>query len=161
MYDTVELSDCSGIFHRVLQAMVAQCANLSPPKPSQFRDTRDLARFYHQKGQLVLIQDALEQAQLIKPGAVLFYGYAGVRYQDFSAEDLFARGNGIEHMGVVVSVTRDSEGRVVSYRLFHGRSTGKIAAVTSYHLRRPTRSDLPPLGNWDQQWVAFAPLFGS
>lgn len=155
LYNSEELSDCSGIFHRVLLSLKKQSPGYDYPNPEQFRDTRDLARWYHQHGDLLLIKDALADADLIKPGAVLFFGHRDTVYMDFTAEDLFGP-RGIEHMGVVVSVEKDADGKVSSYKLFHGQTYGKIASVTNHHKRKPTRANLPPLGNSNQQWVAFA-----
>jgi len=154
-YDKTELSDCSGIFHRVLQALKQQCAGYDFPSPQQFRDTRSLARWYHEHGDLILIPDALQSSGLLKPGAVLFFGHRDSLYQNFTVENLFEP-KGIEHMGVVVSVEKDANGVVTSYKLFHGQTYGKIASVSNHHKRKPTRAYLPPYGNWNQQWVAFA-----
>jgi len=156
-YDQKPFTDCSGIFHRVLKAMKQRCPNNDYPDPEKYRDSRDLARWYHEQGELVLIEDALKSADLIKPGAVLFFGHRDTLYQNFSAEDLFSP-KGIEHLGVVVAVEKDEKGEVERYRLFHGQTYGKIASVSNHHLRKPTRDNLPPFGNWNQQWVAFAPL---
>ena len=156
-YNKEPLSDCSGIFHRVLMAMQQRCPEYDFPAPETYRDTRDLARWYHERGDLILIQEALQSADLIKPGAVMFYGHRNKIYTQFAIDDVLSR-TGIEHMGVVVSVDKDAAGQVVSYQLFHGQTYGKIASRTNFHLRKPTRPGLPPFGNWNQQWIAFARL---
>ena len=76
------------------------------------------------------------------------------------AEDLFIRGTGINHVGVVVSVSKDAAGNVTSYELFHGHGrTGKTSAsVTNYHQSEPSRPVYPPDGNGREQWVAFTLL---
>ena len=158
LYDTKPLTDCSGIFHRVLQAMKARCPGYDFPTPETYRDTRDLARWYHERGELILVRDALQDAELIKAGAVLFYGQRDTEYKDFTVEELLQKGTGINHMGVVVRVHRDPEGKVVRYELFHGHGTkGKTpASTTKWHQRNPRTG--PPFGNGTEQWVAFARL---
>lgn len=160
LYATEDLTDCSGIFHRVLQAMQQRCPDYAYPTVDQARDTRDLARWYRDRGELVLVQDALAGADLIKPGAVLFYGQRGVLYENFAAEELLAPKTGINHMGVVVRVHKNAAGEVESYELFHGHGKkGKTpASTTNWHRRKPTRAAYPPLGNGEEQWIAFALL---
>ena len=160
LYATKPLTDCSGIFHRVLQRMKNRCPDQAYPPIETYRDTRDLARWYQEQGQFILVKDALAAANLIKPGAVLFYGQRATQYKDFTAEDLFKRGTGINHMGVVVRVKKDEAGNVVSYELFHGHGRpGKTpASTTNYHFREPTRSTYPPFANGNEQWIAFATL---
>jgi hypothetical protein len=157
-YAPSNLADCSGIFHRVLKNLKERCPSHAYPEVNKYRDSRALARWYQENNTLLLIHDALAQSDLIKPGAVLFYGYGGKKYQHFSAEDLFVRGKGINHVGVVVEVTKNDQDEVESYRLFHGRNPKHTAGITDYHLRKPTRDSYPPLGNGPEQWVAFAPI---
>ena len=162
MYNSEPLSDCSGMFHRVLKSIQERCPNHTTPAPEQARDTRDLARWYHFHGELVLVHDALAMSELIKPGAVLFYGHNAKRYEKFTADDLFGspeKKGYIEHMGVVVRVERDAEGTITNYHLFHGRRTGKPSKITTWHVRekKPVH---PPYGNGNQQWVAVARLLG-
>ncbi len=160
LYAVKPLTDCSGIFHRVLRQMKERCPEQAYPPIETYRDTRSLARWYHEQGRFILIKDALASADLIKPGAVLFYGQQGKKYTDFTAEDLFQRGTGINHMGVVVKVHKDASGQVTSYELFHGHGRpGKTpASTTNYHRRIPTRDTYPPFGNGTEQWIAFATL---
>ena len=160
LYDTKELTDCSGIFHRVLNAMKRRCPDYDYPAVEQYRDTRDLARWYHERGDLILVQDALTSADLIKPGAVLLYGQVDSVYRVFTVEKLLSPKIGINHMGVVVKVDTNASGEVMSYELFHGYGRKGItpASITNWHKREPTRANYPPLGNGREQWVAFARL---
>ncbi len=155
LYGSVPLSDCSGIFHRFLRAFDQGCPGYSLPRPESDRDSRDLARWYQERGLLAPVRDELGQVDLIKPGAVMFYGRSGKSYPAVDVGQILRQ---TEHVGVVVAVERDGHGALVRYRLFHGRSHGKTAGVTDYHLRQPPRPALRPFGNWDQQWIAFAPL---
>jgi hypothetical protein len=155
LYNSKPFTDCSGIFHRVLRAIKKKCSGYELPDAEQYRDTRELARWYFNQGELIVIEDPFAAADLLKPGAVLFFGYRDKKYKNIKPTALFGAA-GIEHMGVVVDVQRDSYQRVISYGLFHGQTTGKIASITRFHLRTPTRPNLPPFGNWNQQWVAFA-----
>lgn len=163
LYSVKPLTDCSGIFHRVLKGMKERCPEQAYPPIETYRDTRDLARWYNEQGKLILVKDAIAHSDLIKPGAVMFYGQRATEYKDFTAEDLFKRGTGINHVGVVVKVHKDDAGQVASYELFHGHGRpGKTpASTTNYHRREPTRATYPPYGNGTEQWVAFATLVGS
>ena len=167
-------NDCSGMFHKALAKMQEACPNHETPTMSQARTTRDLARWYHEKGELILVHDVEEMAELLKPGAVLFFGHNRQRYENFTAEDLYgkrdAAGNpamgengvpikgAVEHMGIVVEVEREN-GVITNYHMFHGRYTGKPSAITTWHVRekKPTH---PPFGNGNQQLVAVARLLG-
>ena len=127
LYATKPLTDCSGIFHRVLNKMKSTCPENSFPDISKYRDSRDLARWYHEQGKLILIDDVFKHSKLIKPGAVLFYGQRAVEYKNFTAEELFQRGTGINHLGIVVGVHKDENGDISQYELFHGHGRpGKI-----------------------------------
>jgi len=159
-YVVADTADCSGMFHRVLMNFKSRCPGQEIPGLKAYRDTRALARWYHEHDQLVLVpgDSVLVFQDLIKPGAVMFYGYGGKTYNDFSAKDLFKRGTGINHMGVVVDVDYDETGQIERYYLFHGRNPRYVAGITSFHTRMPTRDTYPPLGNGPQQWVAFSTL---
>ncbi len=155
LYNSKPFTDCSGIFHRVLREINKRCPDYQLPDAEQYRNTREIARWYYEQGELIVIEDPFAAAGLIKPGAVLFFGYRDKKYKNIKPAQLFTS-FGIEHMGVVVDVQYDSYQRVMSYGLFHGQTTGKIASVTRFHQRNPTRPNLPPFGNGNQQWVAFA-----
>ena len=158
-YDSRQLQDCSGIFHQVVKQFKRDyCPNYDYPTVSHARDTRRIAKWYHERGELILIHSPLLQSSMIKPGAVMFYGYPNKKYKRFKAKDLFVRNTGINHIGVVVSVMMDAKGKVLRYQLFHGRRPGKPSSVTDFHKRKSTRSYYPPFGNGREQWLAIAPL---
>lgn len=161
LYDVEPLTDCSGIFHRFLSGLRARYPTLDTPDAKSERDTRSLARWYHERGRLTLVRDATAKDDLIRPGAVLFYGRQRKRYPSgFDLAALLDPRGGIKHMGVVIDVSRDRSGRVVSYRLFHGHGKRGVtpAGVTDYHRRSPSRPSYSPYGNGTQQWVAVASL---
>ena len=160
LYATKPLTDCSGIFHRVLLGLKHRCPAKDFPSVEKYRDSRALALWYHERGKLRLIKNAEESTDLLKPGAVLFFGRNGSEYRDFSVDDLLIPQKGIAHLGVVVKVHKNESGQVLHYELFHGHgSKGKTpASVTDWHKRTPTRSGYPPFGNGRQQWVAVARL---
>ncbi len=155
-YNSKPLTDCSGIFHRVAKRFKTICPATTTPAPS-YRSSRDLAKWYYEKEQLTIVQDVLENDHLIRPGAVMFYGRRNKEYHNIKIDSLTSY-RGIEHVGVIVEVEKDSNGSVINYSLLHGRSPGKLASITNWHHRNPSRSNLPPFGNYDQQWVAIAPL---
>ncbi|MCI5133351.1 MAG: hypothetical protein D3904_18020, partial [Candidatus Electrothrix sp. EH2] len=152
------LSDYSGIFHRVLKGIKKWCPDYAYPAPQLYRDSRDIARWYHERGELIRINNALAQSDLIRPGMVLFFGRNGVMYKNASVRTLFSPQRGIHHVGVVVRVHKDKAGKITGYELFHGHGRrGKTkASVTQWHKRKPTRAGYPPLGNGSQQLLAAA-----
>jgi hypothetical protein len=160
LYATKPLTDCSGIFHRVLLGLKYRCPAKDFPSVEKHRDSRALARWYHERGKLQLIKNAVKSTDLLKPGVVLFFGKNGFAYNDFSVEDLLMPQKGIAHLGVVVKVHRNKSGQVLNYELFHGHGRkGKTpASITNWHKRTPSRAGYPPLGNGRQQWVAIARL---
>ena len=155
MYGSEPLSDCSGMFHRVLESFSDRCPGLDLPSPDSARSSRDIGRWYASKGSFVQISDPLSHASLIEPGAAMFFGRSDRRFAELTREEALAE---IEHLGIVVSVERDSDGNVLSYRLFHGRSPGTPAGITDYHRREVSRPGHSPFGNWDQQWIGISPL---
>ena len=162
LYGVGPLSDCSGILHRVLMGVKKNCPDYEYPTPEHDRDSRDLARWYHERGELIIIKNALAQAELIRPGVVLFYGRTGVVYKNPSLNTLLSPRHGIYHVGIVARVYRDSAGKVVRYELFHGhgRRGRTKASVTKWHHRIPTRASYPAFGNGRQQLVAAARIAG-
>lgn len=155
MYSARDLADCSGIYHRTVQALQARCPHIETPEAGRARSAEAIARWYAERRELILIQDALAQADLIKPGAVMFYGRDLRVYRKLKPEQALAA---VHHLGIVVSVERDAEGNVISYQLFQGRAPGKPAATTNFHWRQPARPTFPPFGNGEQQWIGLARL---
>lgn len=158
MYGESPLSDCSGIFHRVLDSMKTRCPEGSYPSKI-YRDSRSLAKWYHEQNNLRLVVDAEEMANLIQPGAVLFYGG---REDKHSAEEIniahLTSPGGINHVGIVTSIEKNASGELQNYHLFHGLRPGKYAKITNYHHRRPSRKKYPPFGNGTEALVAIAPV---
>jgi hypothetical protein len=140
-----------------------RCPGYKYPSPLLYRDSRGIARWYHEQGKLIIIKNAVAQSDLIRPGMVLFFGRTGVKYKNPSIKTLLSPRYGIYHVGVVVRVYRDRRGKVTRYELFHGhgRRGRTKASVTKWHKRWPTRASNPPLGNGRQQLVAAAQIFGS
>ncbi|MCI5136917.1 MAG: hypothetical protein D3922_00540, partial [Candidatus Electrothrix sp. AR1] len=54
LYRTGPLTDCSGIFHRVLLGLKHRCPAKDFPSVEKHRDSRELARWYHERGKLQL-----------------------------------------------------------------------------------------------------------
>jgi len=166
MYDSEPLSRCSGMFLRTCRTIAEACPGAKFRNLEAEASTRDEAVWFDAEDRLILIEDAATSGHLIQIGSVLFFGHQGKKYKkgvNLDMETLSLPGEGIEHMGVVTQLTEE-DGQVVSYQMFHGRSTGKPAAVTTHYLdpnsRSSSRNDLPPYGNWDQQWVAIAHILG-
>lgn len=154
-YNADNLADCSGIYHRTVQALKARCPNIATPEAGRARSVEAIARWYAERRELIVIHDPLAQAELIKPGAVMFYGRERRVHRKLEPTHALAA---VDHLGIVVSVERDAEGRLLSYQLFHGRVPGKPAAITNSHRRRPSRPTFPPFGNGEQHWIGLARL---
>lgn len=152
------LQDCSGIFHRFVQYMEGKCPQFEYPKAKRTRDARSLAKWYHKKDNLHIVQDPMQSRNFIKPGSVMFYGVSGKRYSDLTIDMLCCqKPRGIVfHIGTVTEVFKDDAGDVTGYVLMHGRRPGKSAQRSHYHKVAPPRAGFPILGNWNQQWVAVA-----
>ena len=155
-YKSEPLSDCSGMFHRVLKSVHAQCPNAVYPAPEDARSSRGLAKWFHDNGRLTIINDAKTAGHMLRPGAILFFGSSGVKYTNPTI-DILANSGGVQHISVVTAIDEDDAGIVQGYTMFHGRSTGKIASRTKGNPLQPKR-DLPPYGNWKQELVAVAYL---
>lgn len=145
--------DCSGIFHRLLDRLENEFPNIQRPPIQTCRSSRAIAAWYERKGGLIIVDDPLAKARYIRPGTIMFYGGRKERYFALDLETVLAE---IEHIGIVTRVNPDAFEQIHSYELFHGRSRFKPAAITRYHTRIPTRSVYPPLGNGDQQWIAYS-----
>ncbi len=149
--------------------------NVAPDADLPGRASRDLARWYQQQGRFKPIyydgvstpserpQDLVANRHLIRPGAVLWFSLDRPRSAD-GLEGLFtkrvSRGPHINHMGTVTEVTRDDNGEVISYAMYHGRSTGKPGSVTRAHFWTWPESYLangskeyPSFGYWKQYLV--------
>ena len=153
-YNSIPLSDCSGMFHRLAIAVKDFCPDYTYPEPEEARDTRALASWYYDHNNLAIIQDAAASGQLIRPGSVMFFGNSEVKYTNITIDKIAVKG-GIEHMGTVVSVEKDKNDKVVAYTMFHGRNPSKPAGTTVHKLKNSNKK-VPPYGNWTQQWVAVA-----
>lgn len=157
MYNTKPFSDCSGIFHRVLDSLDRRCPSHAFPDPKTHRDSRSIGKWFLENGTFVQIRKPEESDKYIRPGAVMFYMSGSKDPKTITSEALFKPG-GIRHIGVVVDVEKDADGRVTKYTLFHGRTTGKPAAKTNYHARKPSRSSYPAYGNGRDHWIGVAQI---
>lgn len=157
-YNSANTADCSGIFHRVLWALEEECPEQAFPSINKYRDSRSIARWYHEHRELFLVHDPLKMAEMIRPGAVMFYGKEGDDYSDATVDELMIQGKGIGHLGIVVKVKKDKKGHVTQYFLFHGRNRKHPAGITSFHRRKPSRKKYPILGDGPNPWVAIAPI---
>ena len=84
-----KLRDCSGIFYRVVQALRKKCNNIELPNVYSERSSRTIARWYHKRNKFILINDAIKQSNIIKPGCVLFFGRRWTKYTNLTFEKTF------------------------------------------------------------------------
>lgn len=157
MYNVKPFSDCSGVFHRVLDSLDRRCPDHAFPSPKTHRDSRSIGKWFVDNGTFVQIRHPEASYKYIKPGAVMFY-MSGSKDPKTIAKDALFKPGGIRHIGVVVDVEKDENGVVTKYTLFHGRTTGKPAAKTNYHTRKPSRSSYPAYGNGRDHWIGVAQI---
>lgn len=168
--------DCSGIYHRVIDAFRTSCPGPAYP-PSEKRNTRALAKWYVDQDQMHWIDKPLLQDNLIRVGAVMFFGQRDTHYtsSQLHSDLMFQSRKGINHMGIVTRV-KIKNGHVEQYWMLHGHGKeGKtMAGITSTtyknhagvmkynnqnrHYLSIRDGAMPPYGNWDEHWVGVAPV---
>ena len=154
-------------------------ADNSPPGRPKARTTGDLARWYSQQGRFVPIfydgavavtdipADLHKHRHLVRPGAVLWF--ANERPMAAGGlEAIFKSTGGLRshaiHMATVTAVTRDDAGAVVSFSMYHGRSTGKPGAeTTTQYWQWPSHftsrgQSYPSFGHWNQYLIGIGRL---
>lgn len=161
--------DCSGIFHQIKDSIQARLPGLRKnsgydyPVYNQVRSSRQIANWYHEKGNLMIVEDAIASKNSIRPGSVMFYGKPNKKYANMTIDILTDRNNNftsngaIMHIAVVTSVRKDEHGNVVDYTIMHGRNSRVHASRSgSKEVQSRNTKGLPAFGNWSQQWVAVA-----
>ncbi|MCB0568973.1 MAG: hypothetical protein KDC66_04385 [Phaeodactylibacter sp.] len=176
VYDGKIGQDCSGIYHKIkdqIQRKMSELGDKSKyvyPTYAEDRNSRQIAYWYYTHNNLHIVQDALADRNLIRPGCVMFFGRTDEKYSNLTIDmltnpDVFQHDSGtgkgkIYHVGTVTKVERDEQGNVVRYTLMHGRNTKYTASRTSGNYDGPgtykTTFAKFPFGNWNQQWVAVA-----
>ncbi len=149
------------------------------PENKGARSSRGIGKWYHEQGRFTPIyyddvsgiaeppQDLIDLRNLIKPGAVLWFSRQKPVSND-GLGNLWANNPAntqINHMGTVTEVTRDDEGNVIGYKMYHGHGdTGNPASVTEHHYWEwpatftNNGSSYPPLGYWGQYLVGIGTL---
>lgn len=168
-YDIDLGQDASGIFHKIKDQLQLQIPSLGDdqkyiyPEFNRDRITRQIADWYHHNGNLTLIENAMDSKNLIRPGAVMFFGKSDEAYKNINIDLLTDKKNNysnegaIAHMAVVTAVKKDDNGNVIEYTMMQGRRPGRVASRSSSKaIQSPNTKGLPPFGNWKQQWVAMA-----
>lgn len=169
VYDSNLKQDCSGIYHQIkdsIQVRIPELADQSKFKYPLIRDirsSRQIANWYHENNNLLIVNDAMNQRNKIRPGSVMFYGKPDKKYSNIDIDLLTDRNNGfsskgaIMHIAVVTSIETDEQGNVIAYTIMHGRNKRYPASrSSSKEVQSNNRKGLPPFGNWSQQWVAMA-----
>ncbi|MEM1324264.1 MAG: hypothetical protein AAGG75_28655 [Bacteroidota bacterium] len=161
--------DCSGIYHRLKDSLKVQLPSLQAaeyhyPLFSKDRSSRQIADWYYENGNLLIIEDAVASKNSIRPGSVLFFGQSEKRFKNITIDRLTDRKNNytqngiIEHVAVVTSIRTDKEGNLKDYMMMHARYPGGPHASLSgsQEIQSTNTPDLPPFGHWEQQLVAVA-----
>ena len=143
-----EWRDCSGNFLRLSSYLARACPDQRLAAPAgvadyveggdnrvplipEARSSRDLARWHHSEGRFVPVwqgDDPTDHQDRIVPGTVLWFS-GRTTPRDQGDQALF---DSIAHMGIVTAVEHDEAGALVAYRMYHGRSRGKLATVTRH-----------------------------
>jgi hypothetical protein len=162
-YSQANKTDCSGMFHKMVNILRDSCPDVLLPKITSSRSSRDIANWYHKNGNLTIIRDPNNSGHLIKPGAVMFYGYGSrtnnYDYRKITIDSLILRNKGINHIAIVTSVNIVND-RLESYEIFHGRNPSKPAGITTSRRVYSYQVDLPVYGNWKEPLLAVADVFG-
>ena len=158
--------DCSGIYHKVKDMVQRKMKELGDkskyhyPTYAEDRDSRAVAKWYHNNNNLYIVQDAKADGNKIRPGTVMFYGQTDKQYSNPSIDELTTRGVGIMHIAVVTKVEKDDAGNVTKYTIMHGRNTKYTASRTGGNCdcggSTAKQHVKFPFGNWNQAWVAMA-----
>lgn len=176
-----EWRDCSGNFLRLSSRIATICPDLhlaAPPgikayesggsnkRPGveEARTTRGLAKWYDDKGLFVPIyydgidpQDApaslVELRNKIKTGTVLWFSPDVPLAAGGKARLHDERQGVINHMGTVVSVTKDEAGNVTGWDMYHGQNERVHNGVTSHYWERSGRSRPVPQGGYGGQRI--------
>ena len=113
------------VFTVLAEKVAEQCPELVLPDDTARESHQRLAQWYVAEGRFEVVTAAAEQGAQIVAGSVLFFGPASVDYAGLDPEEVLSH---INHMGVVVSVTRDDAGAVTGYTLFQAPPEGAFAA---------------------------------
>ena len=161
--------DCSGIFHQIKDSLQTRLAALRASKEYHYplynkdRSSRQIADWYYENDNLLIVEDAMAARNSIRPGSVMFFGKSNKRYKNMTIEQLTDKDNNytpngiIGHIAVVTSVKTDENNNVIEYTMMHGRNPKRHASRTGSKAVQSKRTKgLPPFGNWSQQWVAVA-----
>jgi len=153
-------NDCSGMFHQVLDGVRKDCPKANMPNIDVARSSRGIAGWYAKNGGLEIIRDPTNQGDLIQPGVVMFYGHGKLadkyNYKTMTIDTLTKQGTGINHVSIVTEVSRDENGVLQSYKMFHGRNAGKNAGETTSRRVYERHPELSVYGNWAEPWLAIA-----
>lgn len=160
IYSQEKGTDCSGIFHKVINDLRKHYPNEKFPKFKIDRSSRDLAAWYHTNSNFSFIRNPEDNGKLIKPGMIMFYGKGGMSYdlQSMTIKTL-TDPNGVNHVGIVTAVNKDHEGNVISYDIFHGLNERKPAQTTTEVYKNPRRPTHPAYAHWNQPWLGIATFF--
>lgn len=158
-YSQAKKTDCSGMFHKLLDSFRDECPNVILPTINEARSSRDIAKWYYDHGNFKIIRNPEESGHLIKLGMVMFYGYASqaekYNRKKLDINTIIARGKGTNHVAIVTSVEM-KDGVVESYEIFHGRNPKHPAGITTSRRIYPHRPNTPVYGNGPQPWLAIA-----
>lgn len=162
-YSQANKTDCSGMFHKMLNILRKDCPDARLPTIDNSRHTRAIALWYYKNGDFKIIRNPAKKEELIQVGSVMFFGYQNRRnkydLKKMNIDTLTTQGIGINHVAIVTSVKRVN-GVLESYTMFHGRRPGKPASVTDSYRVTSWDKTWPMYGNAMQPWLAMAKPFG-
>ncbi len=110
-----QLQDCSGIFLRITDSLKARIPALADkskytfPNANEHRSSRGIARWYHEHGNLHIVENGKAEANRIHPGSVMFFANTDQKYSNMNIDLLAGPASGVPkgaimHIATVVSV---------------------------------------------------------
>ena len=161
-YNSARGTDCSGMFHKLIDSVRTRCPENPFPIFAQNRSSRGIAYWYYNHDNFTIIRDPDWSGRLIEPGKVMFFGHGMKNHdnldrQDLTIQALRDRSTGINHVAVVLDVEIVDD-TLRSFTMFHGLNSSKPAAITTHYKSHSRHPEFSAYSHWNQPWVGMADL---
>ncbi len=168
IYSSAKGQDCSGIYHKIKDAFIENNQHVLTdnlylfPAKTKYRSSRQIAHWYYQHENFEFVNDPARHTKNIKPGSVLFFAKSGKKISTKSIEVLcdnnnnYSSNGAINHIAVVTSVKRNSEGDLLEYTMMHAHNKKRKAERSTSKKIQSKYKSLPAFGNWNQQLVGIS-----
>ena len=168
VYSSAIGQDCSGIYHKIKDAFINKNQQLLKdekylfPPQNKYRSSRQIAHWYYKHQNFQFVNDPTRHTKEIKPGSVLFFARSGKNINTKRIEVLCDNNNNyssegaINHIAVVTSVKRNSDGELLEYTMMHAHNKKRKAERSTSKKIQSKYKSLPAFGNWNQQLVGIS-----